>query len=580
MRDLHACQANAAASWRWSIRPRASRNLHTPNDVIVDASMPAMIRVGGKMWGADGQLKETKAVMPEIAPSRASTRRSSTSARRNGAFDPKTMGTVPNVGLMAQQAEEYGSHDKTFEIPEDGVARIVDIATGDVLLEQNVEAGDIWRMCQVKDARDPRLGQARRHARPQLRHAGGVLARPVPSARGRADQEGRDLPKDHDTDRPRHPDHVAGARDALHARARGARPGHHLGHRQHPARLPDRPVPDHGARHQRQDAVDRAADGRRRHVRDRRRRLGAQARAAAGRGKPPALGFARRVPGAGGVASKTSASRPATRRPRSWPRRSTRPPASCSTTTSRPRPRPASSTTAAASSTWRCTGRRRWPRRPRTRSWRRSSRRWPKALAENEQKIVDELTAVQGKPVDIGGYYLADAAKAEAVMRPSATFNAAMDALAADGLIAISWPTTHQDSLRRREDQGQQGFLALRARQPDHSLHRGRRHRRRHHAGDAEGGRRRGEESLRRQEEDRLDGDVRRREVAQDLRRERLAARRDARRRRRNTWSRSRGRSPRRWAAASARSTSRCARSSTSTSACGRCAGSRACLRR
>ena len=86
------------------------------------------------------------------------------------------MGTVPNVGLMAQQAEEYGSHDKTFEIPEDGVANIVDVATGEVLLTQNVEEGDIWRMPVVKDAADPRLGQAGRHAGAQLRHAGGVLA--------------------------------------------------------------------------------------------------------------------------------------------------------------------------------------------------------------------------------------------------------------------------------------------------------------------------------------------------------------------------------------------------------------------
>ena len=115
--------------------------------------------------------------------------------KTNGAFDPATMGTVPNVGLMAQQAEEYGSHDKTFEIPEDGVARIVDIATGEVLLAQNVEAGDIWRMCQAKDAADPRLGQAGGDARPQLRHAGRVLAGPVSPARGRADQEGRDLPE-------------------------------------------------------------------------------------------------------------------------------------------------------------------------------------------------------------------------------------------------------------------------------------------------------------------------------------------------------------------------------------------------
>ena len=126
-------------------------NLHAPNDVIVDASMPAMIRIGGKMWGADGRPKDTKAVIPESTFARIY-QEMINFCKTNGNFDPVTMGTVPNVGLMAQQAEEYGSHDKTFEVPEDGEARIVDIATGDVLLVQNVEAGDIWRMCQVKDA--------------------------------------------------------------------------------------------------------------------------------------------------------------------------------------------------------------------------------------------------------------------------------------------------------------------------------------------------------------------------------------------------------------------------------------------
>jgi isocitrate dehydrogenase len=126
-------------------------NFHSPNDVIVDASMPAMIRNGGKMWGADGRLKDTKAVIPESTFARIY-QEIINFCKWHGAFDPKTMGTVPNVGLMAQQAEEYGSHDKTFEIPEDGVANIVDLATGEVLLSQHVEQGDIWRMCQVKDA--------------------------------------------------------------------------------------------------------------------------------------------------------------------------------------------------------------------------------------------------------------------------------------------------------------------------------------------------------------------------------------------------------------------------------------------
>jgi isocitrate dehydrogenase len=126
-------------------------NFHSPSDVIVDASMPAMIRAGGKMYGADGRLKDVKAVMPESTFARIY-QEMINFCKWHGNFDPKTMGTVPNVGLMAQQAEEYGSHDKTFEIPEDGVANITDLATGEVLLTQDVEAGDIWRMCQVKDA--------------------------------------------------------------------------------------------------------------------------------------------------------------------------------------------------------------------------------------------------------------------------------------------------------------------------------------------------------------------------------------------------------------------------------------------
>ncbi len=126
-------------------------NFHSPSDVIVDASMPAMIRLGGKMYGADGRTKDTKAVNPESTFSRIY-QEVINFCKTNGAFDPATMGTVPNVGLMAQKAEEYGSHDMTFEIPEDGVANIVDIATGEVLLTQNVETGDIWRMCVTKDA--------------------------------------------------------------------------------------------------------------------------------------------------------------------------------------------------------------------------------------------------------------------------------------------------------------------------------------------------------------------------------------------------------------------------------------------
>ena len=149
IKDLHACHEHRP-ELAMVDSAKGITNLHAPNDVIVDASMPAMIRLGGKMWGADGRPKDTKAVMPESTFARIY-QEMINFCKTNGAFDPTTMGTVPNVGLMAQKAEEYGSHDKTFEVPNDGVARIVDF-DGKVLLEQNVEQGDIWRMCQVKDA--------------------------------------------------------------------------------------------------------------------------------------------------------------------------------------------------------------------------------------------------------------------------------------------------------------------------------------------------------------------------------------------------------------------------------------------
>src|SRR6185436_719240 len=150
IRDMHACHEHRP-ELAMVDSAKGISNLHSPSDVIVDASMPAMIRAGGKMYGADGRLKETKAVIPESTFARIY-QEIINFCKTHGAFDPATMGTVPNVGLMAQQAEEYGSHDKTFEISEDGVANIVDLASGEVLLSQNVEEGDIWRMCQVKDA--------------------------------------------------------------------------------------------------------------------------------------------------------------------------------------------------------------------------------------------------------------------------------------------------------------------------------------------------------------------------------------------------------------------------------------------
>ncbi|MFC5044631.1 NADP-dependent isocitrate dehydrogenase [Aquimarina hainanensis] len=125
-------------------------NLHVPSDVIIDASMPAMIRNSGQMWDAEGKTQDTKAVIPDSSYAGVY-QETIDFCKKHGAFDPTTMGTVPNVGLMAQKAEEYGSHDKTFEIKEEGVVRVVDDA-GKVLIEHPVAEGDIWRMCQVKDA--------------------------------------------------------------------------------------------------------------------------------------------------------------------------------------------------------------------------------------------------------------------------------------------------------------------------------------------------------------------------------------------------------------------------------------------
>ena len=125
-------------------------NLHVPSDVIIDASMPAMIRTSGQMWNAEGKTQDTKAVIPDSSYADVY-QETIAFCQENGAFDPTTMGTVPNVGLMAQKAEEYGSHDKTFEIPQAGTVKVID-ASGNLLMEHLVEEGDIWRACQTKDA--------------------------------------------------------------------------------------------------------------------------------------------------------------------------------------------------------------------------------------------------------------------------------------------------------------------------------------------------------------------------------------------------------------------------------------------
>ena len=147
--DIDACYADSP-DLAMVNSDKGITNLHVPSDVIIDASMPAMIRTSGRMWNKEGKLQDTKAVIPDR--SYAGVYQTVIDfCKKNGAFDPATMGSVPNVGLMAQKAEEYGSHDKTFEIPFAGTVNVID-AEGKVLLSHEVEAGDIWRMCQTKDA--------------------------------------------------------------------------------------------------------------------------------------------------------------------------------------------------------------------------------------------------------------------------------------------------------------------------------------------------------------------------------------------------------------------------------------------
>jgi isocitrate dehydrogenase len=147
--DINAIYANGPALAMVD-SDKGITNLHVPSDVIIDASMPAMLRTSGCMWNAEGTLQDTKAVIPDSSYAGVYATVIAF-CKKHGAFDPATMGSVPNVGLMAQKAEEYGSHDKTFEIKADGVVQIV-AADGNVLMEHKVEQGDIWRACQTKDA--------------------------------------------------------------------------------------------------------------------------------------------------------------------------------------------------------------------------------------------------------------------------------------------------------------------------------------------------------------------------------------------------------------------------------------------
>ncbi len=400
--------------------------LHVPSDFIIDATMPAMIRESGKMWGPDGKLHDTMAVIPDRAYATLY-QAAIDDCKANGAFDPKTMGSVPNVGLMAQKAEEYGSHDKTFEVPTGGTVRVVD-ESGKVLLERPVEAGDIFRMCELKDAavRDwVKLGvrRARLTNTPAVfwldknrAHDAQLIAK-VETYLKDQDTKGLDI-------RILGP----GRRDEIFTRADSQGPGHNFRHRQHSAGLSDGSFPDHGTRHLVQNAVDRSAVGGRRHVRDRRRRLGAQARAAVSGRRLSALGFARRIPRARRLARTSGAH--LQERQGAGSRRDAR---HGHRQVPRVQPQP------------RAQGRRnrqsRQPFLPRfvlgAGAGRADQGRGAasplqaaggdarKERSQDQRRVI----GAQGKPVDIGGYYLPDFAKASAAMRPSATLNAAIAAL-------------------------------------------------------------------------------------------------------------------------------------------------------
>ncbi|GAA3404871.1 hypothetical protein GCM10018951_29250 [Pseudarthrobacter polychromogenes] len=271
--------------------------LNVPSDVIVDASMPAMIRSSGHMWGPDGKEADTLAVLPDSSYA-GIYQVVIDDCRANGAYDPTTMGTVPNVGLMAQAAEEYGSHDKTFEIQEAGTVQIVD-GSGNVLVEHQVSEGDIWRACQTKDLpiRDwvkLAVTRARASKTPAVfwldeerAHDANLIAKV------------NEYLKEHDTEGLDIQIMSPGQGDRFHPGPHPQGGGHHLGVRQRAPRLPHGPVPHPRAGHQRQDALRCSADERRRPVRNRRRRVCPQARPAAAQGKPPALGQPGRVPGPG-----------------------------------------------------------------------------------------------------------------------------------------------------------------------------------------------------------------------------------------------------------------------------------------
>jgi isocitrate dehydrogenase len=253
-------------------------NLHVPSDIIIDASMPAAIRASGQMWGPDGKLHDMKALIPDRSYA-GIYQEVIDFCKKNGAFDVTTMGNVSNVGLMAQKAEEYGSHDKTFEIEADGTVQVID-ESGKVLMEHLVEQGDIWRMCQTKDlpVKDwVRLAVARAR----------ITGSPAVFWLDKNRAHDANLIKKVENYLPEHD--INGLEIKIMAPVEAheifvgegeSRSGHHLRDWQRSEGLPDRPLSDSGARNQCKNAVDSAPAGRWVIVRNRCRWISTQACAA------------------------------------------------------------------------------------------------------------------------------------------------------------------------------------------------------------------------------------------------------------------------------------------------------------
>jgi hypothetical protein len=434
--DIDACYARPD-------RPRVAMvdsdrgitNFHVPSDVIIDASMPAMIREGGQMWNADGKLEDVKCLIPDR--SYAGVYQACVEdCKKHGAFDVATMGSVANVGLMARKAEEYGSHDKTFRASEDGVVKTFFVSDEGArervpVFEHEVKAGDLWRMCQTKEAavRDwvrlavtrARLSEspavfwldpARAHDAALTEKVRGYLASDHPEALAATLADGEKLV---DIMPP-----VAAIEHAMSARAR--REGYRERHRQRAPRLPHRLVPDHRAGHVREDALHRAPARGRRAVRDRRRRLRAEARAAVRRGGPLALGLAGRVPGAGGVARRLGAqdAQPEDQDLGQGPHLGDgqAPGAEQSPRAAKVREIDNRASRFYVAMWWAEAVARSLP----------AFKPLAAALKANEAAIVAELVEeCQGAPVDLGGYWLPDERKCVDAMRPSKTFNALID---------------------------------------------------------------------------------------------------------------------------------------------------------